>query len=327
MMSNNRFVCYTLLLGLLVIAGIAGCTNEDTTSSGGGGSSDLSKIGLTPDTSWHDSYLVGSHTRYSCDNCHTSTARTKGASAGNRELAANEICYTCHAGNYNSTSLPNHTTTGMDTYCNSCHYSDNFRSHLRVSHTEWHSAVSTSCATCHSGREPSSHSDGRNSGCENCHTYSSGSWGLSGGSHTYTSGCSSCHASSKPANHYGDTCESCHTYPSWSGAASGHTYTSGCSSCHSGSKPANHYGDTCENCHTYPSWSAATGMDHTGISTGCSSCHSRHYSGYACEWCHTSGISWSYSHSRVNSSACNACHSGDGHGDEGGGDDHRDDYD
>ncbi|VAX20051.1 hypothetical protein MNBD_NITROSPINAE02-1394, partial [hydrothermal vent metagenome] len=84
----------------------------------------------------------------------------------------------------------------------------------------------------------------------------------------------------------------------------------------------NHYGSTCENCHQYPSWSGAGAeFNHSGVLSGCRSCHPGHFLGYDCEWCHTYGISWGYSHSRNKSQACGACHSygagGDDNGDDG----------
>ncbi|MBI5178234.1 MAG: hypothetical protein HZA04_03140, partial [Nitrospinae bacterium] len=59
---------------------------------------------------------------------------------------------------------------------------------------------------------------------------------------------------------------------------------------------------------------------HIAATTGCTSCHSKHYSGYNCEWCHTTAASggykkWSYSHDSVNNSACSACHGAGGIGD------------
>ncbi|MBI4666742.1 MAG: hypothetical protein HY751_10080 [Nitrospinae bacterium] len=296
---------YLAGLMILAMAALTACDggggSNGSSLSGGSSTANLSGIQKTPDYSWHESYMAGSHANFECGTtCHAlpltnrTSARTDGVQ-GNTSATADrtQICYQCHSANYNSTNLFNHASHSISTYCNSCHYSDSFTSHSRVSHTEWHSYLTTSCLSCHSGRAPSTHaSDGRASTpCEACHTYSSGSWGFSsGGAHIYTSGCSSCHISTMPANHYGTTCESCHSYPSWAGAS----------------------------------------FTHTGISSGCASCHSGHYSGFACEGCHTSGISWSYSHSRVSNSNCIACHAdgaghGDGEDDEGGhgGDDNR----
>lgn len=273
------FLSMALIATVAVISSCGdGSVDGASTSSSGGSSganiTDLSGISRTPDTSWHDSYITGAHASYQCGDCHTNTARMNALATSN-----DQICYQCHVNDYNNTSLLNHSQYKIGTYCNSCHYSDSFTSHSRVSHSEYHGAITSSCESCHTNRYPSSHTGSRTSGCENCHSYSGGGWAVSsssGGSH-YTSNCSSCHLSRMPANHYGTTCENCHSYPSWSGSAA---------------------------------------FDHSSITSGCASCHSKHYAGYSCEWCHTFGQSWSFSHSRVNSQACSACHGSDGHGDD-----------
>ena len=99
--------------------------------------------------------------------------------------------------------------------------------------------------------------------------------------------------------------------------------SSPCIACHPGKTPGSHRSDgrtaSCEMCHKYPNWNA-TNFNHSGVSSGCANCHSRHYDGYPCEACHTYGISWGYSHSRVRSDGCPACHGADGHGGGGHGD-------
>ncbi|MBI5814684.1 MAG: hypothetical protein HZB29_03645 [Nitrospinae bacterium] len=312
----------------MMIAGCSGVGGENDTSTSGssstgsGSTKDLSKIGQTPDLTWHNDYMTGSHANYSCGiTCHPTdtaltktSARTSGQTKPGMALTStrSEICSQCHMSNYNAASNFKHSQNNVGTYCNSCHYSDSFTSHSRVSHTEFHSVITTNCESCHSNRYPSSHSSsGRTSGCASCHQYSSGSWGLSsGGAHTYTSGCSSCH--SPTTNHSGrsSSCETCHTYPTWTVA---HTYTSGCSSCHSPTTDHSGRSSSCETCHTYPTWA----WSHPDVTSGCSSCHSGHYSPYSCEGCHTRGLSWDFSHNSVSSSNCIACHA-DGYGDDGG---------
>lgn len=268
-----------------------GSSPSSTSQSGSNGSKDLSSIGKKPDFSWHDSYMTGKHASFGCgDTCHTLALTAKvGAYSAGYEVTSDrkQICYQCHAANYNATSYLKHSSYNIGTYCNSCHYSDSFKTHTRVNASEYHTNITTGCATCHSGRYPSSHAgSGRTSGCENCHSYKNGSWGITSGAHSYTSGCNSCHSSKMPANHFGTTCENCHTYPSWKGAK----------------------------------------FSHSGITSGCASCHTRHYAGFSCEGCHTQGISWNFSHSRVSPSNCSACHDGNGEdGDDGGDDDGGDD--
>ena len=388
-MRSRGIVCYNKQMKVetvrKVVGGIlftvalmlAGCGSSSTSGSGGGsgqnassGSKDLSSIAKQPDISWHSSYLTGKHESFGCgDTCHTPslTAKTATGSAGYQLTSdRKQICYQCHAPNYNASSSFNHSSSNTGTYCNACHYSDSFRTHSRLSPDQYHSNISSGCATCHSNRYPPSHANsGRTSGCESCHSYKNGSWSLTAGAHNYTSGCSTCHIGKKPASHANrpNTCENCHAYPSWAGARVDHSsITSGCSTCHIGKKPASHANrpDTCESCHSTSSWAGA-GMNHSGITSGCSSCHigkkpashsnrpntceschststwsgarmnhsgvsggcanchNKHYSGYACEGCHTSGFSWSFSHNRVSSSNCKACHAGGGGNDGGGG--------
>ncbi|MDH5638695.1 MAG: hypothetical protein OEZ04_09405 [Nitrospinota bacterium] len=340
-----RKTTYIKILPILAIAVAAGMftacgdvainTDQLGMPNNNTGSGDLSGKGQTPDPSWHTSYLAGAHGSFLCTDCHVSTARadmgqTDLARSPFRETPRDQICSRCHMGDYNRTSLFNHTVAKTGTYCNSCHYSDSFTAHTRISADQYHGLIGGSCASCHAARTPANHrADGRATACEKCHQYPT--WSGASGGHTATSNCVSCHAARTPANHRADgratACEKCHQYPTWSGASGGHTATSNCVSCHSSKTPANHQRDgrtsKCENCHQYPDWGNAS-FSHSGVSSGCANCHSKHYSGYACEACHTSGISWSYRHSRVRSDGCVACHDGDGHGD-GHGDDDDDD--
>lgn len=326
-----------ILTVALLLAG-CGSSVQNGSSSGSGqtgssGSANLSSIGKTPDFSWHDSYLTGKHSSFGCgDTCHTPSLTAKIATdSATYQVTSDrkQICYQCHATNYNATSSLNHSAYGIGTYCNSCHYSDSFKTHSRVSADQYHTNITANCASCHSGRYPSSHAtSGRTSGCESCHSYKNGSWGLTSGAHSHTSGCSSCHLSKKPASHAdrSNTCETCHAYPNWNSAKMNHSgVTSGCSSCHLSKKPASHANrsNNCETCHSTSTWSGAA-MNHSGVTSGCSSCHTKHYSGFSCEGCHTQGINWNFSHNRVSSSNCGACHDGNGEdGEDGeGGDDH-----
>ncbi|MDH5508935.1 MAG: hypothetical protein OEZ32_01125 [Nitrospinota bacterium] len=295
-MSRKNYIRMLPILAIAVAAGMfTGCgdvtinTDQFGLPVNNNSTGDLGGKGQTPDPSWHNSYLDGRHSSFVCTDCHVSTARTDMgetdlARSPFRETPKDQICSRCHMGDYNRTSLFNHTVANTGTYCNSCHYSDSFTAHTRISADTYHGLIGGSCSSCHSNRTPGNHrADGRASACERCHSY-----------------------------------------PSWSGASGAHTATSNCVSCHAARTPGNHQRDgrtsKCENCHNYPDWSNAS-FSHSGVSTGCASCHSRHYSGYACESCHTSGISWSYKHSRVRSDGCIACHDGDGHGDGHGDDD------
>lgn len=195
-------------------------------------------------------------------------------------------------------------------------------------------------------------------GCETCHTLPlTGRTAVEGEQASVmavsdrTQICSSCHIGNYSAtsalNHsqhgIGTYCNSCHysdSFTSHNRAATSSYHssiTTNCESCHSGRQPASHGSDRqsgCASCHGYPSWASATGFNHSGVTSGCnaSGCHSQHYSGYDCVWCHTGsnpGVSWgSWSHSRADNRACTACHAdGKGDDDDGKGDDGKDDDD
>lgn len=291
--TMRKSLAILLTMAAMAITACGGSTtsgggDSPLSSSSGGSGADLSSIALKPDFSWHDSYLVGTHATFPCGStCHTLALTAKASPSAGYAVTSDrkQICYQCHAANYDATSAINHTSYNMGTYCNSCHYSDSFKTHNRASHISYHQYITTTCETCHASRYPSSHSNGRTSGCASCHQYSAGSWGFTTGAHIYTSGCSSCHIGKKPSSH------------------------------------SKYNTDSCELCHSYPSWSGAS-FSHSGISSACSTCHNGHYSPYSCEGCHTQGISWSFRHNSVTPENCYACHpSGSGEDDEGGEDD------
>ena len=284
---NSKFIArlFAAVLMVSAIGFVAGCGDVqiDTSQLGqnnGQNNNDLSNSGLNPDPSWHSSYLVGSHSRFACSDCHVSVARTDSGKSPFREISSNQICANCHMGDYNRTGVFNHGVAGAGTYCNSCHYSDSFTSHTRIPSSQYHNFLSGSCVSCHSGKTPGNHmADGRTNNCESCHSYPN--WQNAGGAHTYTSGCVNCHSSRTPSNHRNNgrtsNCEACHSYPTWAGAS----------------------------------------FNHSGVRDGCANCHSKrnHYIGYACELCHSTGINWNFRHRNAKTGSCQACHDGDGHGD------------
>jgi nitrate/TMAO reductase-like tetraheme cytochrome c subunit len=147
--------------------------------------------------------------------------------------------------------------------------------------------------------------------CETCHSISNFTT-FSGTTmkHTLiTSGCATCHSGTKlyqglttlpvykQSSHFTTalTCETCHSitnFTTFSGTAMNHTgILSGCASCHSGTttyqgnlKPVFkntttpiHVATslTCETCHSITNFTtfSGTAMNHTGITTGCVTCH------------------------------------------------------
>ena len=144
--------------------------------------------------------------------------------------------------------------------------------------------------------------------------------------------CIGCHmgarpaAPQKPASHINTSsigCENCHGVTSFLGSHMNHSVVSGqsCNSCHGVSpsargKPSDHVQTSadCGTCHLKTSsWDAK--MNHTGIVTGCSSCHSRDKdAGHipttaSCETCHSGFTSWTggrYTHTGAEN--CATCH-------------------
>lgn len=268
--DSVRYVGFVVLF-LAVVISASACSVETLSSTGSSNSktSDLSTIALTPDQSWHDSYLVGSHASFSCDNCHSAS------------VASNEaICVSCHNTDYNNTSTPNHAQYNTGTRCNACHYSDSFTSHTRVSHTKFHETIEGSCISCHSGKKPSSHVGNRDSGCESCHSYPD--WSDASSSHNYSSGCVNCHSGKKPSSHTGNRdsgCESCHSYPDWS-TTTGFSHTGVTSGCNVSGCHTRHYDAyDCVWCHTSANpgvyWG---GWSHSRTdSRACTACHANGY--------------------------------------------------
>jgi len=133
----------------------------------------------------HDQFwpLQGAHKTLTCNTCHS-----KGYNLP-------KDCYGCHAANYNSTTNPNHKSSGYSTSCENCHY---------ATHTSWTQAVFAhnfpiksgrhagfSCTDCHLTSNYNQFS------CIDCHTHSrstTDSHHSDVGGYSYNSqACYSCH--------------------------------------------------------------------------------------------------------------------------------------
>ncbi len=133
----------------------------------------------------HDQFwpLQGAHKTLTCNTCHS-----KGYNLP-------KDCYGCHAANYNSTTNPNHKSSGYSTTCENCHY---------ATHTSWTQAVFShsfpiksgrhagfSCTDCHLTSNYNQFS------CIDCHTHSKStvdSHHSDVGGYSYNSqACYSCH--------------------------------------------------------------------------------------------------------------------------------------
>jgi hypothetical protein len=255
--NEKKIILIGAILGLVLVTTFIACTNPSddgsTSSSTGatvsaGATSDLNGIGVIPESSWHDHYLESSHSDYSCADCHTTATRTKaevaraGDVSNSARTAEDQICNLCHNDDYVN-SIFNHGALNIDTYCNSCHYSDSWTT-SRVATEKWHDAVQSFCDTCHPKPTTSFHINSDLSACADCHQYPT--WDAELGDHSYIAGCSNCHTDKD--HNLGASCENCHTYPNWDDVSGGHSFTSGCDSCHSKHK------SNCQNCHTYPDW-------------------------------------------------------------------------
>ncbi|MDH5510296.1 MAG: hypothetical protein OEZ32_08065 [Nitrospinota bacterium] len=142
--------------------------------------------------------------------------------------------------------------------------------------------------------------------------------------------CYQCHSGQYASKHLfdhvkykiGTYCNSCHfSNTFWQRARPGHdkfhhaiAEDSNCVLCHDDKIPAKHRNGgltgSCEICHKYPSWGGAT-FDHSQVTSGCAACHSRHYDGSQCEWCHPFGVSWGFQHGVGDHRGCELCHRGD----------------
>ncbi len=292
-----------------------------------------------------------------CENCHKSTSAWLPAGMDHTGIATN--CASCHDGAQAMGKTSNHIPT-TTTPCETCHTSTvtpgGFAT-WRMNHT---SVATTSCATCHTGTYPNgrgkplpSHATGSKAtgACSLCHK-STSAWLPAGMDHTgISTGCASCHdgvqATGKTANHIPTgtiACEICHTstvvpggFATWRMNHTSVAATS-CATCHSGSypngrgKPASHSSGVkatgaCSACHKSTTAWLPAGMDHTGITTGCASCHdgvqatgktANHIptGTIACEICHTSTVvpggfaTWRMNHTSVAATSCATCHSG-----------------
>ena len=226
-----------------------------------------------------------------CAVCHTSTTVFGGSQMVHTGITTG--CATCHdAGKSFSTvkTKPlvvkpgNHIPT--TTACETCHKSTSTFAGTQMNHT----GITTGCKTCHAtgptgmafaGVTPKPQGSGHEvttADCSTCHTSTT----------SFSSG-----VTSKPANHIPTTaaCTLCHAGGN-TGPGSGvmnHTgITAGCTTCHAASttgtaftgvtpKPqgTGHIPTTadCAVCHTSTTVFGGSQMVHTGITTGCATCH------------------------------------------------------
>ncbi len=284
----------------------------------------------------------------SCEECHSGFTSWAGGTYNHAGGAG--ICYTCHLGYSNPSRTTDHNAVQFgglgNSDCELCHTT-----------TAWlpfqHDPAITGCATCHLNYSTPPRSASvidhtvfttQEAFCENCH---SGFTTWSGGTYDHvgsTGICHSCHlnystpARTTPHNtaKFGgagdNNCELCHTTTTAWLPFQHVTGITGCASCHLNdtvpAKPANHVTlnwTVCEDCHTSKTAWATHSFAHTGVTTGCNSCHPAYsatprttphntalFGGIGdttCETCHSTGGGslWPFQHAPA-LTGCASCH-------------------
>jgi hypothetical protein len=274
--------------------------------------------------------LTGAHQQVDCGQCHVN----------NRFQGTPTDCVSCHRGNYQGTTNPNHVAAGFPTTCQSCHSTNAWRPASNIDHnrtrfplTGAHQRVE--CGQCH----VSHRFRGTPTDCVSCHR---GDYdGTTNPNHAaggFPTTCQACHSTNawRPASsidhnrtrfpltgaHQGVACERCHVGGRFAGTPRD------CVACHrqdyDGARNPSHSGfpTTCETCHGTGGWRPAT-FDHnrtsfplTGAHRGapCTRCHSAGYAGtpsdcYACHASNYDGTS-NPNHRAANfPTQCAGCHS------------------
>jgi DnaJ-class molecular chaperone len=279
--------------------------------------------------------LTGAHLPLSCAQCHGD-----GVYRGKPTT-----CLSCHQGDYDRTTNPNHRTAQFPTDCTTCHTTSGWPGagfdHNRSQFPLTGAHVAVSCAECHGDGVY----DGKPTACVSCHR----------GDYDRTT--LPPHASLA----FPDDCASCHTTTAWPGGKYNHAATnfpltgahlplscaqchgdgvyrgkpSTCVSCHQsaydGTTDPNHrtarFPTDCMACHTTTAWAGARfdhdsqwfpiySGSHAGKWSTCSTCHtsSSNYAVFTCLSCHEHNqTSMDEKHQgrtgyRYESQACYSCH-------------------
>ncbi len=272
-----------------------------------------------------------------CELCHSSTSTNAGGflipgAPNNSPTMMNHAgivnnCALCHSGLITyavgvkpkaKTDAPTtHMVTSSD--CSACHTSTTtFLMANLTTPPIGHLPTTQVCSTCHL-----SNNFGPGSGVM-IHT------GIAGN-------CASCHngqvftgvtPKAKPVNHLPTNmpCESCHSpsnFTTFSGTLMSHTgIVNGCATCHNGQsffgsspvpKPSNHLPTNmpCETCHSTSNFTSFSGtlMSHTGIFSGCATCHGFNNVGIAFSGVTPKPQTISPTHTAAGNTPCESCHS------------------
>jgi hypothetical protein len=256
------------------------CAQCHNTGSWGDGTFDHTSTGFA---------LTGAHTTANCTTCH----------ANGQWAGLPQICFGCHAANYNDATVPQHAASGFPTTCETCHTTAAWQpsswSHASVGFALTGAHATAVCTTCHAnGRWAGLPGD-----CFSCHTANYNS--TTDPPHatlSFPHDCTQCHNTSTWGDgtfdhtstgfvltgaHATAVCTSCHANGQWLGLPQD------CFGCHAANyndaavpqHAASGFPTTCLTCHTTAAWQpsswnhANTGFALTGAhaTVVCTSCH------------------------------------------------------
>ena len=281
--------------------------------------------------------LLGAHGSADCSSCHISNTDLRFEPMGTQ-------CITCHQGDYDATTNPEHNKAGFSTECLECHRNDAYTwTGAGINHdffplTEGHAI--DQCATCHTGPDysktspeclacheanymattnPKHPAANISTDCASCHTTKPGwkpaefrehdqlSFPIYSGTHQGTwDNCTDCHTD--PNNYAIFTCITCHANPETDDA-------------HGGITGYEYSNTACLACHPTGEKDDAFNHDNSGfpltgehITTECLQCHTNGFAGtpIECVACHNVDFEQTTNPNHTTlgfSNDCKACHS------------------
>ncbi|HKZ44342.1 MAG TPA: cytochrome c3 family protein [Anaerolineales bacterium] len=277
---------------------------------------------------------VYSHTRKTCDDCHSVDDKHKGALGVNCDLCHTTSSWKGATYDHSKTNFPL-TGSHINVACQNCHTNGSYKGtpytciSCHVSDDKHNGSFGTDCGTCHTTSTWTGatfdHSQTAftltgahvNTTCSACHKN-----GVYKGTPTT---CNACHVSDDKHNgSFGTDCGTCHTTSTWTGATFDHNKTAftltgahvgvNCSACHkngvykgtpttcnachaSDDKHNGSFGTDCGTCHTTSTWTGAT-FDHNNTAFKLTGAHVQ----VNCNACHVNGVY------KGTPTTCYACH-------------------
>lgn len=256
----------------------------------------------------HNQWLLqNKHATVKCERCHLSPTGYTGNSqacetchqtpAFPDHAAFTQSCEACHSdagwvpasqGNFDHAIFPltgSHATAS----CSSCHQNG------QLAHPP------QACSACHAQDRPARHVGRFDGECSECHQPTQFAELKTPWMHTATFALEGAHAAA--------ACTRCHTTT--------YSVDKACLGCHLADRPPNHYGDTCETCHTSTDWNPTGETNHHSVDaaalplTGghasvlCSQCHTNGFGPIprACESCHRNDTPLGHA-----TAGCDTCH-------------------